>query len=805
MKASFNWLRALVPTLPNDPREVAGRLARGGIEVETMRTFGDGAEKCIIARVTALRAHPARTGLRLVTVDLGAVGAIEVVCGAANVPDPGGLVVFAPLGTTLPAKGMTIGRREIGGIVSEGMLCSEAELGVSNESDGIIVLPAELAAPGARFIDAVPSAHDTIFELGVTPNRPDALGHIGLARDIAALSSIDWTPPPLKSALLAHGKQATSEVTVRIEDAEGCPHYAATIVEAVTIEPSPLWLQHRLTSLGIRPISNVVDMTNLMLMLYGHPLHAFDFDRVSDATIVVRRAREGERLTTLDGVERTLSTDDLVICDTKAPIALAGVMGGAASEVTSLTKRVLIECAYFDPRVIRRAARRHAIHSEGSHRFERGIDSGDTMRVLTDVTAGVVELTRGHAVPGATLVVAKEIRQPSVRLRNARISQLLGFDIPAAEVATSLRRLGFVKLSGDAESSTFVVPTFRPDVSREVDLIEEAVRLHGFDAIPRAMPTVLAIQGPPGRETFLRRVRDAAVTFGLYEALTYSFVSPEQLEAVGAPAPTVILKNPMNDQRSVMRTSLLPGLFESLSRARRHGERDVRLFSVGTLFGEAPAGQLPLETSHFSALLAGDRPSYLQHAEPVDAWDAKGLAIGMLAKLTKRSADVVTYTADKRPLYLHPRAAGEVRVDGVAVGRIGLLHPDVAAKFDVGNDTVVVELNLQTIADLPKKAERIAHLPKFPASTRDLALVLSDDIPAGDVLANIVASAGDLGESVSIFDRFVGKGIPADHASVAFRVVYRASNRTLTDAEIDARHAAVVAAAQSRFGAQLRS
>lgn len=807
MKASYNWIRALVPELTCSPEELATRLIAGGLAVDAMDVYGAGIAPCVIAKVVSIRPHPTKSGLRLVTVDAGA-RAQEIVCGAPNVPDPGGLVVLAPLGTHLKAKGMTIETRTIAGVVSEGMLCSEQELGLVEAGavdHGIIVLPEGTGAPGTRFIDAVPSAQDTIFELDLTPNRPDALGHLGIARDAAALYGISWKPPALRTPAKEAPGDVARMVNISIEDGERCPHYGASAVVDVTIGPSPMHVRYRLAALGVRPISNVVDVTNLVMLLYGHPMHAFDLDHVGGATIVVRRARLGEALKTLDGVDRTLSDDDLVICDGKGPVALAGVMGGAHSEISPTTKRILLECAYFEPRGVRRASRRHGLHTESSHRFERGVDHGDTAHALAEAAALVTELAGGAAVKQSSVVVKKALTRPTIRLRSNRLDQLLGVHVPFGEANDVLVRLGF-EVKGDGSEFQAVVPSHRPDVSREVDLIDEVLRVRGIDSVPTVLPAIRRSTVESVREVLLQRTRAAAVELGLSEALLYGFVSPRALAMTKMPASSVTLKNPLSEHQSVMRTSLLPGLGEAVARAVRHGERDVRLFGVGPIFlpGKT-AKNLPEERLAFAAILAGERGAYLTRQEPVDVWDAKGVAGGMLTRLVRRDAVVRRFDSSERPAYLHPRGAAFVEVEGRRVGTLGPLHPEVTDALDLPSETVVIFLDLATIAEVAVKAPTYAAIAKFPASTRDVALVVKNDVLAGDVERAVCEAAGELAEDVRLFDRFIGGSIPPDHASLAFHVVYRSRERTLTDAEVDALNAKVIAEVRSRFGATLRA
>ena len=816
MKASYRWLRALVPALAASSKEIAARFTQAGLEVEGIHDFGEGAGACIVVAVVSVRPHPTKSGLNLVTVDRGSAGApLEIVCGASNVPPPGGLVVLAPLGAELPAKGMKIERRAIAGVVSEGMLCSEQELGLTDESAGILVLPAGTAKPGEKLVDAVPAVRDTIFEIGLTPNRPDGLGHVGLAREAAALFGVPFEPPGAAApSRVATGTTIDALAKVVVEDKERCPHYGASAVVDVTIGPSPLWLRYRLASLGVRPISNVVDITNLVLLEYGHPMHAFDLDLVRGGKIAVRRAREGEKMTTLDGVARTLSADDLVITDGEGPVGLGGVMGAENTEIRPTTKRVLFECAYFDPRGVRRTSRRHGLHTEASHRFERGVDPNDIEDVLAHAASLATELAGGRAVPGAIHVVGAPTPTRVVPLRASRLAQILGIDIPWDEAVATLARLGCVQTpsKGGAQAGTgsFVVPSYRPDIAREIDLIEEVGRVRGFDGIPAVLPAISPTREGATREALMARARAAAIAQGLAEGVTYGFIDEATLVKMGAPAPTVRVKNPLNENQAVMRTSLLPGLLRSIDLAARRGERDARLFTLGSIFlGGAGERELPEERASFAAVLAGETAAWLAKSKPVDVWDGKGIADAIVKTLTGRPAAVSALPAptSQRPAYLHPRGAADVSVDGRSVGRFGLLHPDVrdALALEIPGDVVLIELDLAAIEALGRAPVLYRAIPRLPASSRDLAVVVRDDVPAGDVENAVRHAAGALAEEVRLFDRFEGGAVPSGHMSLAFHVVYRAGDRTLTDAEVDAQHGKVESEVKSRFGATLRA
>lgn len=822
MKASYQWLRELVPQLTASPTELAARITAAGLEVEGITEYGVASESCVVARVVSMRPHPSKSGLRLVTVDRGGAQQ-ELVCGASNVPDPGGLVVLAPLGAHLPAIDLTIGKRAIGGVDSEGMLCSEVELGLGEGHEGILVLPPGTAEPGTPLSKAVPRARDTIFEIGLTPNRPDGLGHVGLAREICALYGFSFAWPKTEAPSRVADEATADLVAIAVEDPERCPHYGAAGVVGLAIGPSPLAVKFRLQALGVRSISNVVDVTNVVMLEFGHPMHAFDLDRVrprpneTRPSIVVRRAKEGEKLTTLDAVERTLATDDLLICDGQGGVALAGVMGGADSEIREGTRRVLFEVAWFDPRGIRRTGRRHGMHTESSHRFERGVDPGDVARVLDRAVALTIALAGGAATKGHIHVqnarVSSEPTPPArakLSLRMARVEKLLGVAVPLDEARAILTALGCDVTASSATSLDVVVPSHRPDLGREVDLVEEIVRVRGMDTIVGELPPVRASRDVGGREELARRARHAAVSLGLSEAVTFSFTAESTLAALSAPKPVVRVANPLGEHHAVMRTSILPGLLDAVKHARRHGVSDVRVFTVGSVFlprTEAPAiakdAELPVERMRIGFALAGARAGWLAKPEPLDVWDAKGHAAALVHRITGHDPRVVPATGGDVPAHLHPRGAALLFAEDAPIGSLGLLHPDVVDALELDGPVLVAEIDIDRFTAGPA-VPKYKTIPRFPAATRDVALVVKDGTPAGEVERVVRRAAGPLAEDVELFDRFVGGSVAQGSSSLAFHVVYRAPDRTLTDAEVDAAHANVVKEVGEHFGATLR-
>jgi phenylalanyl-tRNA synthetase beta chain len=831
MRVSYRWLQELLPGLDAPPGEVADRLTNAGLEVEAVEDFGAGLNAVVLASIRKVEPHPKREQLKLVTVDRGAGQEQQVVCGAPNVPGLGKLAVLAPLGARLPAVGLTVESRRIGGQLSEGMLCSEAELGLGDDEAGILVLPEAAAQPGTPLPRALEAASDSIFEIAVTPNRADALGHLGVARDLAALYQLDLFVPepgrPQRSSELS----LDGLVSVDNQDPERCPHYGAAVAVEVAVAPSPPWLRWRLYSLGIRPISNVVDITNLLLLESGHPMHAFDLDRVRERRVIIRRARAREPFTTLDGVTRTLEADDLVICDGQGPTALAGVMGGQDSEIRDETRRVLLECAYFAPRGIRRTARRHALQTDSSYRFERGVDWAAVPRVLERAKVLLTELAGAAAVPGA--IHARPVRPelPRLRLRERRLSAILGTQVALSEATDTLARLGLevgaAQEQGDDVAAEVHGASWRPDLKREIDLIEEVARVRGLDSIPTVLPRV-AVRPPRPTGRLERQLSDIATGLGLSEAVTYAFVSRRELELLRAPPAVVTLSNPLSEERSVMRTSLLPGLLDALRRAWRHGERSVRLFTVGSLFlgpetaqrVEQPqaarprlstdAGVLPEERPAFAAVLAGLRPAYLERQQ-MDVYDAKGIAVELVERVTGRQAHVRSASANSAAAHLHPRGAAEILVDAVWVGVFGPLHPAVVEALELDGSVLVIELDLVALETVQPHTPTFRPVPRLPAIARDISLEVSEQVPAETLQRAIQQAAEPLCESVALLDVFSGAPIARGYRSLTFRVVYRdpkASTdpeqaRTLTDQEVDACHVQVRVAVE-RLGARPR-
>jgi phenylalanyl-tRNA synthetase beta chain len=678
------------------------------------------------------------------------------------------------------------------------MLCSAAELGVSKDHAGILVLPPETRS-GAD-ITKVLGLDDVVLELEITPNRPDCMGMIGIAREVSALLGTELRLPALAQEPSGGG----GGLAVKLEDAEGCPRYVAHFIEGVTVGPSVGWVAARLLAAGIRPISNVVDATNYVLMETGHPLHAFDAQKVDDMTIVVRRARRGERLRTLDGVDRGLDASDLVIADPKKALAIAGVMGGEDSEVSEATTSVILESAYFDPSSIAGTSRRHGLRTEASARFERGMDP-DGITFAAARCAQFISLTAGSG-PSAAIVdeYPVEIEHRRITLRPSRTKQILGIDVSPQAQAERLRSL---HLSVTERDGTLEVeaPGFRPDLVREIDLIEEVARLAGFDELPETLPPGATGGLEPGQRMD-RTIRRELVGLGISEAWTTALASPTDLDLLGLPSdhaarPAVRLMNPMIEQEDRLRTTLIPGLLRSVARNVSHRVVDVALFELARVY--EPSGErLPREPVVLAVAVTGDRrpQNWNQPARRWDFFTLKGVLEGLASAFGWGPLDLEP--AEGMPF--HPTRAATVSAGGTRIGALGELHPDVCERFGVPEQTVVLEIALASFLAGEEVRVKAEELPRYPSTFIDLAVVVDETTPAAAVRDSIVEAGAPELVSVRLFDRYSGEQIPAGKASLAYALELRAAERTLTDEDALVVRGRIVERLAERFDARIR-
>ncbi len=800
MRAPLSWIREFVPALDAPVAEIADALNQLGLEVEEIDAPGAEITGVVVARILDVVAHPDADKIRLADVEFGD-GQLRVVCGAPNI-EPGMVVPFARVGAQLPG-GFEITKRKIRGVVSEGMLCSARELGLGDDHSGILSLPS--ASVLGTDVREVLGLDDVIFDLSITPNRPDAMGIVGVARELAAHFSLPLeVPTPEPEPIVS----AIGTVTVQVEAPDRCPRFVGRVT-TVAMGESPDWMQRRLIAAGMRPISNVVDVTNYVLLERCRPLHAFDLARLAGRGIVVRLASDGECMTTLDGVERTLSQNDLLICDAeRAPQAIAGIMGGRDSEVDVTTTEVLIESAYFEPSGIARSSKRLGLRSEASARFERGIDPNATASGADYAIALLAQVASGTATPGAIDVYPEAIVRPRITVRTARVNAVLGTALAAAQVRDLLEPLGIEAEAAPDADGVFVAraPTWRPDLEREIDLVEEVARRYGLDHIERrvARPPAGMVGALTAAQRERRLLADVLVGAGANEALTMPLISPADLERAGLPAQApVTITNPLRAEESVLRPSLRPGLLSALARNASHGQVDVALFELGTVFfAPVPGDTLPDEHQHVTLLIGGTRRLAPRRADrPVDVGDALDALWAVVEALgvadVRLAADIVGG--------FHPTRAARVLVDGEPIGVVGELARDVLDAYGVAGPVVGLELDADAI-ERAARGDRIARpVSTYPAATFDLAVVVGDSVPAGDVERTLRDAVGELAESVRLFDVFRGGQLDDDQVSLAFAVRLRAPDRTLTDADVSEARSRAIAAVERAHDAALRA
>jgi phenylalanyl-tRNA synthetase beta chain len=794
MKVSFNWLRELVELKPGVTADsVAQQLTLVGLEVESIERRGRDVGGVLVAEVRGTRPHPSAEKLTLVRVVAGGTEE-EVVCGARNVPAAGGKVAWAPPGSTLPG-GRKLERKDVRGVSSPGMLCSEVELGISDAGDGILILSPEAPA-GADLVRHI-GLLDEVLEVNVTPNRPDALSHAGIAREVAALFGAPWrmpAPDSVSEIALPVGRG----VDVQIRDAAGCPRYNARIVTGLSVGASPLALRVRLAACGMRAISNLVDVTNYVMLETGHPLHAFDLAKLK-GDIQVRRANRGERMTTLDGVDRALQEGDVVIADDRGAIALAGVMGGADSEISTTTTAVLLETATFDPRAIRRTARRLGLHSEASHRFERGVDA-EGIPHASRRAATMMARAGGGALAGEGIdryPQQQEVRR--VSLSFAGLSRLAGFEIPLAQAAEKLTAIGIASVPDGSDRLTATIPSFRPDISIEQDLVEEVMRLVGYDRAPARLPRSSGAPAP-SPQTFADRARDLLAALGLAEIVSWGFVPRGWLAPLGGSAGRlaegVVVKNPISSDYEVMRTSLLPALLDAARRNVSRGVADVGLFEVGPVVWRAlDTKEAPDESLVAAAILVGRGRDWLKPGPAVDFFDGKHIAVEVLRGMGVASLRFQPV----RDGLLHPGAGAAIYIEGrtAPVGQVGEVHPRIARALGLEQRAVYFEVMVDALAGGRLPIHSVPP-PRFPAVTRDISFWSDVAVTADEQRALLASAAGPLLRELSVLEDYRDpRYAPAGKKGMLWSLTYRADDRTLTDAEVDAAHARIVTALKS--------
>lgn len=810
MKFTLSWLSGFVSTADLDPEALAEKLTMLGLEVDAVTRLYQGLEQILTAEVLSVKKHPNADRLTLCEVNTGEE-TVQVVCGAPNV-HPGMITAIARPGVRLP-DGMKIKKAKVRGEQSLGMLCSARELGLSEDHEGIMELNGSIAA-GIPLTEAL-ELDDTMIEVDLTPNRPDCASVLGIAREVAG-----FTGRPLQMPVA----QATEldgtgiDFSVTIEDPALCPRYAARKLTGVTIGPSPWWLQRQLLAVGLRPINNIVDITNFVMLDYGQPLHAFDFQKIRQGKIVVRCPQEGEtKFTTLDGAERTLDQNMLMICDGEGPVAVAGVMGGMDSEVTAETTEVLLESACFDPVSIRRTARRLNLPSEASYRFERGVDPNITLLAMERAVRLMVELAGATVVENGVDAYPGQKPLFELDLRVERVNSLLGLSLDSEAIAAYLQAIEFQVAGVGKPVLHVVVPSFRPDIEREVDLVEEIARLYGYNEIPTTMPKIG--MDYPDRDplrTLRQKIASVCTGRGFFEAINYSFVDAKHLELMRLPEDDsrrklTKLLNPLTEEQSVMRSMLLPGLLENLQRNINHQQPDLKLFEVGKVFIQQEQDVQPEEQYQLCAVCCGLRypgatPIYFSEQKS-DLLDIKGLAEDIVESLrlqgTSGSLDFVIHPDSCQP-YAEPSLSVSL-VDGdQEIGRMSQVKTEILQDMGIKQPVCFFECNLNLLNDLPVTKKQFVPIPRYPLMKRDIALLVPEQVPAGDLLDAVRNHRAEHVESVEIFDVYSGKPIEAGMKSVALSVTYRSPEKTLDDVTVDRIHEKIVNSLMANFGGRYR-
>lgn len=790
MKVLLSWLREFAP-IEGDPVVLGDVMSDLGMAVESLDVIGEGFDGIVVAEVLDLRPHPNAERIQLVDVDAGDGEALQICCGAFNMA-VGDKVPLATLGTVMPG-GMEIARRKMRGEWSNGMLCSPNELGLPGDPSGIMVLPETLDV-GTPLTEALGIEADVLYDLEINPNRPDAMSVAGVARDVAARLGLPFRLPDPQ--ITESNVSAADLVSVEIVDADRCGRFTARVLQGVRQGPSDPRIANRLTLLGMRPINNVVDVSNYVMLELGQPSHAYDLATLGGGGFRIRRATDGERIKTLDDIERTVGDADLLICDAEdTPVGIGGIMGGAATEISESTTDVAVEMAWFEPMPLARSARRLGLRSEASARFERGCDP----EILDLAHRRFIELLGADAGSVTAGLVDARGNLPSrapIPVRPERVNAILGSDLAPEQMKDLLDPIGFTTELGAPGEMTVALPSYRLDSAAEIDIVEEVGRMYGYERLGKTMPVSTLSGGLTVRQQERRQLRSLLAGLGYCEATPMPFLAPGDLEAVGLPGNGITITNPLVDEESVLRTSLLPGLLKTVRHNVSHRNPDVALFEIGHVFltPADPEAELPDEQERLAVIVVGADAS-----EAVIAW--RTICDG----LSLDGGDV----ANAEMPALHPTRSGVVRVNGESVGSVGEIDPDVLAAFDIPGRVAWLEVDVERMLSHPHGVPTYSRVSRFPSSDIDLAFIVPEGISATDVRDVIASTAGDLAAKVELFDIYRG-GVEVDAAgdvdarSLTYRIRFQAPDRTLTDAEVGELRSKVINEVQAAFGARLR-
>ena len=802
MKVSLNWLKDYVD-IEMPPDELGQALTMTGLEVEGIETTGQSLEDIVVAKILAIEPHPGADRLAICHVDNGQ-SKVQVVCGAPNL-EVGAAVPLAMPGARLPT-GTVIKEGRIRGEISKGMLLAEDEMCLTDDHSGIMVLPSD-CTPGTPLASAL-ALSDWILDVSITPNRPDCASVIGIAREIAAITGKRLKRPEI--VIEEKGPSIQDLSSVAIMDPEGCPRYTAGLVQGIELRPSPFWMRYRLYVSGVRAINNIVDVTNYVMLEMGQPLHAFDYHRLRENRIVVRRAQEGERFTTLDGQSHTLNSDALMICDAERAVALAGIMGGLNSEIFSGTTDVLVESAFFDPVTIRKGSKQLGVSTEASYRFERGADIGGTSNALKRAISLISSLAGGRVAIGLIDNYPKAHIPPVIDLRVDKTNKVLGTALEGNAIEGHLRALEMEVQEVNANEFRVTPPSFRVDITRDVDLIEEVARLYGYDKIPVTSPRIKrSEEGEAPELGFRDKVRSVMVGLGFTEVITYSFISPESADILGAEDKSALrafvkLLNPLSIDQSVMRTSLIPGLLATVKNNILHGEKGLRLFEWGKTFIVRDGDQLPSERNCVAGVMSGlyQEKTWYADEQGVNFYDIKG-AVETLLKGMGLQGFAFQKGTDL-PFYDQALSSSIYCGDSL-VGVLGRVSSRVMQAYDLTKQNVYLfELDVQALFEQVRSPRKFQPIPKFPAVYRDISLIVNREIESGKIVEIIKREQGELVESVHIFDVYEGEKINPGEKALAFSICYRSSRKTLDGGEVNEMHEAIIEKIREETGGRLR-
>lgn len=802
MQVSLKWLKDYVD-IELSAVALAEQLTMAGLEVDSLREVVPGFSGIRVARILTLKAHPGADRLSLCDVTTGNA-TCRIVCGAKNIK-VGDIVPLAPVGAILPG-GDVIRRSQIRGEVSEGMLCSEEELGIGDDATGIMLLPSDLSL-GADLADVL-NLGDTVLDIGVTPNRSDCLSMVGVAREIAAITGKKMRYP--LADVIEGDEDIRTRTSVSILDPDLCPRYTARIIKNVTVGASPVWMKQRLEAVGLRSINNIVDVTNFVMMELGQPLHAFDFRFLDEGRIVVRRSRDGEKFVSLDGKERILRSGTLMICDGVKAVAIGGVMGGLNSEVKEDSQTIFLESAYFNPPSIRRTSRALAMGTDASFRFERGIDPEGVIRALDRAACLMAELAGGTVLAHRVDEYPQRIETPqNIPLRLKRVHDILGTVVPELEVIRILQSLEMaVEADGDGRFRV-TPPSWRIDIAREIDLIEEIARLHGYDSVPAALPCISVASGVLiGKRKVEGCVRSIMTGVGYSEVINYSFISPDGADRLGLAETDerrnhVRIRNPLTEEQAVLRTTMAYSLLLNAKRNADGGRSDLKLFEIGKTFIAIGEGEQPRELNRLACLITGLRYADEWHSLDLQAdfYDLKGCVENILDALGIASP---SFRAGSLEAFLHPGKSCGVFSGDEQLGFLGEVHPDVLARMDMAGRVVVCELDLDLLAARFPDKEPFRAIPRLPSSSRDVAFLVRRELEAAELLRLATDLNEELLEKVKIFDVYEGKNIPGGMKSLGLHFSYRSAERTLTDEEVNEVHARIVRGIIEKAGVSIR-